>query len=486
MTTNTSLYDRPMAWLGDRCRQRVFPYASAALSLILLAYYLCRKMLPAETQELVAGYALWPATLMIVLSLRLLREDRPPELRLLVQNAVWVILSRALLGDFKYAFEGESYWAVLFICFFGVGVVLKKRQRDVFLDIVTVVWCGILLTWGIAAIAVVLRGAPLYGIPLFEEGVGIRTEQTLTFVRLFKINRNTSAVFFVPALCLMIRQCVRHKHWGWYIAAGLTVPVFYAAIALQHSRSAYLAAAAALGLILGHLAMRLIEKKNRIAAVVAAVVLSAGFTAALFAGFPLCSDLIAKAAPAPQSELVTGEVEMNAEDVVIYDSRSTFADAVTLTARTNIWKAMVHEFKRSPQKLVLGSKLSGMMKPLYESIGFKASHMHNMLFQQALMAGLPGAFIYLLLLISLSVRIVRCYFRGRTADAVIGIALAGAMLYGVLEPLMSSNKPVLSLIFFLLGGIFVASVSEPGADVEEEPAVTGALKHEDKGRTKDV
>ena len=118
-----------------------------------------------------------------------------------------------------------------------------------------------------------------------------------------------------------------------------------------------------------------------------------------------------------------------------------------------------------------------MMKPINKQINgelpYVVAHMHNMLLQQLLMAGVPGFLIYFLLLLSLTVRILKCWFRKEDKSGeetlALGIALTGAMLYGMFEPLLCDNKPFMSVIFCILTGCFVGELSDR-AEKNDEPA----------------
>lgn len=477
MRPDSTFLKKPMDSFGDLLAERFYPFLAAGGSLAFVLWYLNKYLLTSKEISAMKTLVTLLFIGMTVVSLRLLRKNRPAELRLLLQNACWIILSRLLLEKLNFAVDSENYWAVLYFCFFGVGIALKKGQRNVFLTVLTVIVCGTLLVWAAAAVLTVMRGVPLNGLKRLSDGIQLKREITILSVSFFNIHRNMTGIWFLMPICLMLYQCVRHRHWGWYVAAGVTIPLWYAAIALQHSRSTYLASAICLALLMGRLAMRLIRKRSRAAGIIAAVVVTAGFTVLLYQGFFGCSDLIARGSREPQPELIytgadaAGVTETESADTSVHDSRSLATDARTLTGRTSIWKAILPLLK-SKRQLVLGRPASVMMEAISEQLGWKVWHMHNTLLQQLLMAGVPGFLLYLLLLLSLAVRIVKCYFRkdgcGREETLVLGIALTGAMIYGMVEPLLCGNIRFMPPMFCLLAGCFVGELSD------EDPSAPAA------------
>ena len=517
MRPESSFLARPMDALGSRCREHVLPLLSAVLSLALLLYYMTRLMMLPETRESLNDAVTKGTLLLTAVSLRLLREKKPAELRLLLQSACWVILSRIILGQLDWTLDSENYWAVMFFCVFAVGVTLRGKTRDRYFTVVTVAVCALLTLWAVAAVITAVRGSTVPDAPAWLSGVSMKAQKSLVYVVLYDQHRNTSAIFFLPAMCMMLYQCVRHRHWGWYAAAGITIPLWFTVIALQHCRSAYLATAASLALLIGHLAMRRIEKRSRLGAAAAAVVVTMALTVLLYTLFPACSNVIggisrrynasaavkteetvpaestdpaeteegsvpapgAEPASAPEEEAeetvpaeetdpgaAAAEGETETSVMTVSDSRNTVRDAFTLTGRTVIWKYAKWRITKTKDTMLYGHQVKTMMKPISKRLGWKVSHTHNILVQQTMMAGLPGGLLYLLLLLSLTVRIVQCYFRqkgrGRAETLLLALALTGIMIYGMFEPLLSQNKPILSLIFCLLGGWFVGELEEDG------------------------
>lgn len=463
--------------LSDLFEERVYPFLTAGGSLAFLLWYLYKYMLTAKEISAMKTPVMLVFVGLTAASLRLLRGDRPVEHRLLLQNACWIILSRLLLRELDITIDSENYWAVLYFCLFGVGIVLKKRQRDVFLTVLTVIVCGTLLVWAVIAVLTVIKGAPLEGLMRLTDGIQLKSEKKILSVTFFNLHRNTTGIWFLMPIGLMLYQCVRRRQWGWYIAAGVTIPLWYAVMALQHCRSSQLSAAICLALLMGRLAMRMIQKRSRAAGIIAAAVVAAGFTVFFYQGFSGCSDLIARYSREPQPELVysasasTGSAETESADTSVHDSRSLADDARTLTGRTLIWKAILPLLK-SPKQLVLGRSASTMMQAIVEQLGVKVWHMHNTLLQQLLMAGVPGFLLYFFFLLSLAVRIVKCYFRkdgcGREETLVLGITLTGAMLFGMVELLLCGNRRLVPLLFCLLAGCFVGELSD------EDPAAPAA------------
>lgn len=147
---------------------------------------------------------------------------------------------------------------------------------------------------------------------------------------------------------------------------------------------------------------------------------------------------------------------------------------VKLSGRTYIWAAIVPTMRDNPRMLLLGSSHAMGMQAINEHIvqedgsDIVYAHMHNVYFEQLLYASLPGLALYLALTLLLLRRMRVCMRREAGHDtkpmSILSLLLVAAMLYGMMEPLLSSRIALVTIVFCSVAGVLVAESEEMASE----------------------
>lgn len=475
---------------GERLRSAVrAPWLETALTLILFAYVpfekVFKKVFRFKNYYFITCFV---GLLLLVVVLERLREQkrRPPlELWLLGGNAAWMVFTRLLLGHMQINLgsDAPALWALTCVSVFAFAFYLEGERRERVLDGLLTGFWALHLVLAVLGILTVLFG----NLPVVSAVVSLRTENgvpPLTFLSFLRVHRNIACGFFYAALAMAVLQFLRHRTAFWRWAAAASVPIFYVVISLQHCRSIFLTTSAYLALVIGMAVQERLERRGVWLRLVCVGLVSAVCTAVLFVGFGRCSDAVVSLAESlaqrravvltPVSEqagpeALTAQLSASAltpeppapeQQVQISDQRDTLEDARTLTGRTEIWEAMVRAIRAKPRIALLGTDETKMMK-LIQRYGPEdpKEHLHHVLFQQLMTAGVPSFLLCLGYLALLFFRSARCFLElGAQAAERRGLAallLPMMLIYGSFEPLMSYHSKVMTLVFLLCAGLLV-------------------------------
>lgn len=98
------------------------------------------------------------------------------------------------------------------------------------------------------------------------------------------------------------------------------------------------------------------------------------------------------------------------------------------------------------------------MKIINAELTVSHPHMHNVLMQQLVIAGVPGVLLYAAFLLYLLWHAAESFRRRGGKDGTVRMILAGLLIslmaYGMLEPLLSPRTPVVTILFLLIAGYF--------------------------------
>ena len=91
-------------------------------------------------------------------------------------------------------------------------------------------------------------------------------------------------------------------------------------------------------------------------------------------------------------------------------------------------------------------------------------HMHNVLLQQLVVAGVPGFMLFVVLLVAILRRVVDVFLAFNCIEIngtqVLGLVLALLILYGMAEPLLCHRVAVANIFFCVGAGMLVAKAYE--------------------------
>ncbi len=447
-------------------RERILPGAAFFAILYEFSFYFVQPMLPEALFRpfAAARYAAVVCEGLLLLGVALSGERKRS---LLLLNVCWLLLTRCFLGDLGYSARFSIRWAIFFVCFFHCFAFLSKKQRDLLYTLITLELTCLLSLLALLGIATAITGHPTAGI----EGIRFCTEPSLVYIKFFGISRNLSATYFVCATGMLLYHCRKTNASFWKGLTFLFLPLAFCAIAIQHSRSNYLAFAVLLGLILVNSFTQLRGWPRGLAGNAAAICALALSVTLIFMSMGAVSDGIltlsramreTPSAETPSAETLTAETpdgELDTENEApawLSDSRNTLADSWTLTGRTKIWRAGLLTIRENPTIALIGLPVDSVMTRVDQSLDHPYPHMHNALMQQLMTSGVPGMVIYCLFLFSLLKKIVLdvCH-RGKKKGAMqpLEALLLALLVYGMFEPLLYRSVPISSLLFCLTAGL---------------------------------
>ena len=451
-------------------RERILPGAAFFVILYEFTFFLVRPMLPQALFRVFA--AARPAALvcegLLLLGVALSRGRK----RLfLLLNVCWMLLTRCFLGDLDSSARLCIQWAILIACFFHCFAFLSKKQRDLLYTLITLELTCLLSLWALLGIATAITGHPAAGIKSIcfsAEYEG--TEPTIVFISFFGIHRNLCATYFVCAAGMLLYHCRKTNAAFWKGLTLLFLLLAYCAIAIQHSRSNYLAFALLLGLILVNACTRLRKWPRGLAGNAAAICVLALSMTLVFMSMGAVSNGISALPQAAQEtgadEELSAESEAPVAPAELSDSRNTRVDFWTLAGRTEIWSAGLQTIRENPSIALTGLPVDSIMTRVNQIVGrpYTLNHMHNTLMQQLMMSGVPGMVFYCLFFISLLKKIIPdvCLRRKKKGIMLpLEALLLVLLVYGMFEPLLYKSVSISSLLFCLSAGLLDAGLQDP-------------------------
>lgn len=501
---------------GERLGGLVFsPWLETALFCAMSAFILMERVLRFSCfldKYYYIGTILGLCFLAVVLGRQ--REhtrSAPPELWLLWGGALWMVFTRLMIGKMKINLSEDrpSFWALMCAAAFAFVYFLEGKRRQRVLDALMSAFCLLHLALSVLGILTVFYG----NLPGVCEVVSLDTEYgtpPLTYLSFFQTHRNLAAGYFFVAMALAVLQFLRHRTLFWRLLASASLPVFYVAIALQHCRSIFLSASVFLALVVGMAVQDRLARRSVWLRILCVGLVGAVCTAVLFVGFGKCSDAVvaladsmaqsrsvelttteeqsaqAELAVQPEDQIVPVELAAQAEEPAseasdqsepqmeeptqISDQRDTLDDAHTLTGRTDIWLAVIPAIRNDPMIAVLGTDEKETMKIIHRYGPEELKkHMHHVLLQQLMTAGVPAFLLCLGYLLVLMFRCVRGFLTlGEQAAERRGLSilLPTMLIYGCFEPLLCQHTKVLTLVFALCSG----AMARLDADARESEA----------------
>lgn len=519
--------DRASSWPANRSRaDELLSAVKVACVLYYVTYYLLISFLFSKTIGLFAeggGEAVSRALELSVLlvegvhALALLGgapKVRPPELWVFFANAVWMLVSRFLLGESVLLHVDDLVlFALLMLLIFATGMSLSGAWRQRLLALLTLELVGVTTVWGLAGLVTVLQGtcARSFEWVTFVPKDGAARDLYIMF---FSVNRNITAAYYLMAAGLLINRCVgcrsRERRHLWRVVAAFYLPLSCMTMALQDCRSAAVGLTFLLSATIACVSAHWVKGQSNARARHMAAPMGGGLVSrrALCGAFLLAcmavmmlggnrfADALFERAVGQASAQVDGSAHTALTDdaLVSDDSAGAPVPALTqdhekkvspyghnswwsivkLSGRMYIWAAIVPTMRDNPRMLLLGCSPDIGMKAINEHVvreyesNMVYSHMHNVFFQQLVCAGLPGLVLYLALTFLLLRRMPACFHRELGHDAnplsVLSLLLVAFMFYAMMEPLLSSRLPLATVLFCAVAGVFAAESEEMASE----------------------
>lgn len=441
----------------------------------LLYFFLIFPVIMEAFTQTFYPYYLMPLFTAALLLMAVLRGRKPSALGVIfLLYALWMAVSRLLLGQWQDFLNPEADFQptvlrpVLGACLVLLAGSLAGEDRRKFLNRLTLAFCGFMTLLGLAAI---FTSITLH--PLFIRGIylsWIETDDKVIYPKLLGVHRNICGACFMAAFFLLIRRFLNCENRRGCILIGLSLPVVFFGIALQHSRTACVATACGLGMLALALVMERFGGKingRRLASAAAAVLLT---VAVGYKALDFCADLTGAASRIVRGMLGKQVIQLSDTDepasdtVYIEDSREFMNDLGSFTGRTDIWKTAWKVSTRSAGSLLLGNPESHFPEDLQQIGGFtrRVIHGHNLFVQALYVSGVPGVLMLLAFVLCLLKYMLIRFFRQelRAREKCLVILLACLLIYGLLEPLLSAATAMVSDIFLLSAGILEAEEKE--------------------------
>ena len=391
------------------------------------------------------------------------------EAKLLSWYLVWTVATRLLLKDLDAGLKGSVLLAAKGCGLYCMGVVLNPVQREKMLSRTMGIICAVLFFWAACGMLIVLTGSEY--LPVVHKNIGmfedVQSGRYVRYLTFFNTHRNETAPWFMVGLWCMAYFWMICKRKLWRIPIGITAVMFYIVIALQHCRTIYLATAGCAGMLAMLLIMPKAEDKKKLlrwcAALLAALVLIGG----LYKGFGISEKAVNRVAQTTSGiyAQIRGydlEAPENAaeETKKETDSRNLAHDLKTMTGRKSIWRAVFRTRTQEPILAVFGQQEEEVLPYLMEhgGLNYSAGHMHNMFMESLAVTGIPGMLLHVMFVLLVLGRMLRFFFRTHVSVVrrSLTIPMAGLLVYGMLEPLLSKNANLSSVLFFLIAGVLAA------------------------------
>ena len=412
--------------------------------------------------------------LLLLFALKL-RRGLPLELWLLAGYCAWVLITRVINRDFTL--YGSLYFSAVCVAVFAVGAYLTPEQRRRLLDLFCALVGGYLFILSVLGMLVWFRGEDNY--PWLAQFINTNPLRKIQDISFFNTVRNMSAAWFSVSLFLSAYEWTACENRRWRLPIALNIVMMFVMIALLHCRSIQVATSVGIGMlavlaVLPHLKGKKLPLRIAVVVVVAALSLFLSFR-----GLSLCGDVFAKGMKVSQRDWETALAEQTEKEkqqteekmdapltsvqtgeTVGSDARSFLHDAVTLTERTEIWKAAFRLVREDHHAAFFGLPEENMMEEVNSRGNYweVKQHTHNLLVQAMVLTGIPGALMLLAFVCLQLVRMLRAYFDSsgkiRPEHKVLLVLPAVLLVYGMAEVLLNRLVGFASLSFLLAGGIF--------------------------------
>lgn len=460
----------------------------AFLVFLILGLYLLFPFMPEHCSQLYASYgkALFIAAAALYFWYR--RFDGCFELRLVILYALWFFITRILNTDFYLTNDFDlTLGRVLCVLVMAAGLLLERKQRDRFFDVVIALYCGYFFLLSLISLYCCITCGYVL-LPPENVSFGIDDYDwylCLNYICFFGTNRTISAVWPYIGWCLMTYEFAKAKGSLWRIPIALAWLVFYLGIALSFSRTINIVFACSVGMLGLLLGLRYLKIKNRALLTAALTVLTA---ASLLIGYKSL-DYSNKLSVALSDRIVS---VMDREDGFVHyhpvnnehfiDFRDTKSDVKSLSGRSGLYSAVFKVLRDEPDILLRGRYSFKAMDGLNREFHYPntpISHAHNYLLQVLFLTGIVGFLLVLLFSVLTVRRMIMVFFAPDNkvlfADRLLTIPLAGSFIYSMVEVMIFTNSAdyrspctdARELMFFVIAGVFLA------VSYEVFPSVSG-------------
>ena len=483
---------------------------SQALALaifVIFVYHLLRYVHPDIWGQIYCVYYMFLVPALVAVYFARKRPDRPVELTLFILYWIWIFISRLLNGDFFLTQDGDMVLNIGLSCvMLAVCTLLKGRDRQRFLDWISIAVCGFYSLLSLCGLYAVLFRKELYNPLTGGSLCGFWYTGGLARLQLLGKHANEVAVWFFLSFFLLMYLFFRHKSLLWRIPVVAAAVTNYISLCMTFSRSNRVAFSVCFSLLLVMVVLQRLSGTKRSRQLLAALGLLLILLPLSYKSFDLTAEIVGKvssqlvdakqkavpdtpvdteqkAAPdtpvdaeqkaepdtpvaAEQkaepdtpvdAEQPAAGIEAAAADLGGYSDERGFSDS----GRLAIYKTIVPTMRQEPMRLLRGCLCVDVMKIANPLLSTPVPHYHNTFLQVLCIAGLPGLLLTLLLCVLLAVKVIRLFFSDAPLEIkALTLLLIGLFIYNMLEISLFVAADTRAFTAYIVAGAVIAYGNE--------------------------
>ena len=392
----------------------------------------------------------------------------------------WSYISRLLNGDFFLTNDAD------FVLNLGLGYVflqsclaLEGKQGKRLLDWVSLLAVAYFSMLSLLGMYAVIMHRWLYNPFTGDTLCGF--EGFLNRLLFFGRNSTECSAWFLLGFFLSLFLFSREKSLLLRIILVPAAILNYLALTMTFTRSARVAFAFCLALILLLPVLKRVSLKKISAQVLVALVLVGIFTPSIYLSFNATASAVrcvsmmiveqqqemlqqgeqstkadeaAEAAPAPEK---TVNLKNSAENPAINSFIYKDVRGLNDSGRISIYKSIIPTMQQEPLRLLRGSLCKDVMRVANTVLPEAKPHFHNSFLQLFSLTGLPGLLLVLGFCLVLCTKILRIYFSGAPTEIkLLTLPLAGSLIYSLLETSLFVVADFRAFLFYIIAGAVLA------------------------------
>lgn len=416
---------------------------------------------------------------------------RGAAVKFLCMYLTWLVVTRVLCGD-PTLVNSVEYVRIAALCaaLLCFSITLGKKERGYMLTVLAAIVFAYNLVFAFLSLVVAVTRESIQ-LPL-GISIAVRNVGGVSCVAVVGSHRNTASMWYAAALCLAAYLFSLTRNKALRVIYIFSMPVFYAAAAISHSRLSLLALSAAVSMLVMLPVLKKLSAKKTAAKVAAALLTalivvplsykSYDAVAAMMSG---ANVLVQPHDTAPHEASNDAEVGTSADaagseekdrspenaqpaenseppEELFKDTRSA-ADAKNLGGRVRLWRSVYTTLYFERDRLWRGSLTNDYMYTINMLSKFPNPadgeiNTHNYLVEALVLTGIPGFLLLLAFSVILVVRMVRVFFyNGADVSLKLLIVLLSAILVKNMgEAFIIRTDDITNYLFFFAAGAFLA------------------------------
>lgn len=485
-------------------------FAIGVFSLFLL--HMLKLIAPLRANDLYNTYGIVAIAALSAIYFYKKGLSGPWEVKLFIAYVAWVLITRWLNRDFYLLVDFKFVMMVMMsFLFFAVGTVLNSRQREILLDVLSIVYGGFFVIMSVLALFMTVTNTYIHLPP---ENVWITIVPTTKWMNTLNLLSCPPAIgagrVFI-AWSLLIYQYIKRNNLLVKAALLASIIILHLTMPLLHCRSIQIILSMSYGMLALLFAIKLFKEKTNCFKAIVLPIITVVILATCFLSFNWSNIIVSKiyAFSAPRFETFYDGMEnkvnpdyfgivFSPEELAEHNTSSAKADFsyehlrtfvstksshptqlsnkgnmvdprnvfknITLTGRTSIWQSGIIALKENPVVAFRGELTNRYMNHVNEilknlfNFSSDMSHMHNMYMQVLMITGIPGLLLILFWTILMVKNMLIVYFSKYWRDEVkaLTLPLAGIFVYNLAEVVIFCKIDMIGICFFMLAGVFLS------------------------------